>query len=197
MANNREALMFRKMPEGHVFRAPDPRQHPEAEPGPAPRHLTSVLLPVLCLVVAIALAGFVVIQAMESRERDHRTAQMQTRLDGLKARLDGLNFQSRQQDIKARAAANNARMSELVTKLNNPIVKCDAATATDDPGQAEGLKTCRELARRELEGIQRDMAATVADSKAIQQDGASLQREVGAIRVDIESLQGEIKAIHR
>jgi hypothetical protein len=191
------AVIFVMSSLAFLVAALDRARHPAAEPALAPRALMSVLLPVLCLVVSIALAGFVVVHAMENRERDHRAAQIQARLDDLRARLDGLNFQSRQQDIKTRAATNSARMSELVARLNDPIVKCDAATATDDPALAEGIRTCRELARREQDGVQRDMAATMADSKAIQQDGASLQREVGAIRGDIESLQGDIKAIRR
>jgi hypothetical protein len=127
-----------------LIAALDQVRHRQDEPLPAQRSLKSAVLPIFCLVVSIGLLGFVVTNASRENERNHETALIQARLDNLKVRMDGSLIRSRQESLKARAAANGARMSELIARLNNPTVKCETATATDDPGRLENIQVCRE-----------------------------------------------------
>jgi hypothetical protein len=155
----------------------------------------SLLLPIFCLAVSIALLGFVVTNILRTSERHHQATLIQGRLDSLKARMDGSLIRSRQESLKVRTAANRARISELLARLNQATDKCEPATATDDPAQLESIKTCREFAGKEQVTIRGELDAARAESEAIQQDSSVLQKEIDAIRTQVDALQKEIKAI--
>ena len=88
-------------------------------------------------------------------------------------------------------------MSELIARLNNPTVKCETATATDDPGQLENIQVCRERARKEQDAVEREIAATQKETEVIRQDNAAFQKEVDAVRTEIDAIQTELKATRR
>ena len=175
----------------------DKVRHRQGEPTPTQRSIKSALLPIFCLVVSIGLLGFVVTNASRQNERNHQAALIQGRLDNLKVRMDGSLIRSRQEGLKARAAANGARMSELIARLNNPTVKCETATATDDPGRLESIQLCRERARKEQDAVEREIAATQKETEVIRQDNAAFQKEVDAVRTEIDAIQTELKATRR
>ena len=155
------------------------------------------MLPIFCLVVSIGLFGFVVTNALQKNERDHKVALIQGRLDSLKVSMDGSLTRSRQENPKIRAAANSARISELLARLNNPTVKCEISTDSDDPARIESIQTCREIARKKQEAILGEIAATTKESWVIQQDNAAFQKEVDAFRTQIDAVQAELKSIRR
>jgi hypothetical protein len=175
----------------------DKARHPQDEVGLANRSFKSALLPIFCLVVSIGLFGFVVTYALQKNERDHKAALIQGRLDSLKIRMDGSLTRSRQENLKIRAAANSAHISELLAKLNNPTVKCEISTDNDDPARIERIQTCRETARKEQDAILGEIAATTKESWAVQQDNAAFQKEVDAFRSQIDAVQAELNAIRR
>jgi uncharacterized membrane-anchored protein YhcB (DUF1043 family) len=162
---------------------------------PANRSFKSLLLPIICLVVSIALLGLVVTNILRTSERHLQASLIEGRLETLKARMDGSLIRSRQESLKVRTAANRARISELLAKLNQATDKCEPATAPDDPAQLESIKTCREFAGKEQLTIRGELEAARAESEAIQQDSSVLQKEIDAIRTQIDALQKEIKAI--
>jgi hypothetical protein len=170
---------------------------PPDEAGPANRSFKAALLPIFCLVVSIGLFGFVVTNALQKNERDHKTALIQGRLDSLKVRMSGSLNRSRQENLKIRAAANSAHISELLARLNNPTVKCEVPNDNDDPARIESIQTCRETGRKEQDAILAELAATTKESWAIQQDNAAFQKEVDAFRTQIEAVQIELNAIRR
>jgi hypothetical protein len=170
---------------------------PPEEAGPANRSFKAALLPIFCLVVSIGLFGFVVTNALQKNERDHKVALIQGRLGSLKVRMDGSLNRSRQENLKIRAAANSARISELLARLNNPTVKCEISTDNDDPARIERIQTCREIARKAQDTILGEIAATTKESWVIQQDNAAFQKEVDAFRTQIDAVQTELKAIRR
>lgn len=172
-------------------------RHKQDEPDLADRSFKRLLLPLFCLVIALGLLGFVVTNAWQTHQRNHETAQIQQRIDSLKARIDGSQIRSRAASLQARIAANSARMSGLIARLNNPAVKCETSTATDDPARVERIATCRELARKEQDAVQREIAATNAEAAVIRQDNATLQKENDAIRTELNALQTEITAKRR
>jgi hypothetical protein len=175
----------------------DKARHPQDEVGLANRSFKSALLPIFCLVVSIGLFGFVVTYALQKNERDHKAALIQGRLDSLKIRMDGSLARSRQENLKIRAAANSAHISELLAKLNNPTVKCEISTDNDDPARIERIQTCRETARKEQDAILGEIAATTKESWVVQQDNAAFQKEVDAFRSQIDAVQAELNAIRR
>jgi hypothetical protein len=177
--------------------AVDKARHPQDEPGPANRSFKKALLPIFCLVVAIGLFGFVVANALQKNERDHEAALIQSRLHSLKVSMDGSLTRSRQENLKIRAAANSARISELLARFNNPTVRCEISTDSDDPARIESIQTCREIARKKQEAILAEIAETTKESWAIQQDNAAFQKEVDAFRTQIDAVQAELNAIHR
>jgi drug/metabolite transporter (DMT)-like permease len=170
---------------------------PPDEAGPANRSFKAALLPIFCLVVSIGLFGFVVANALQKNEREHKVALIQGRLDSLKVRMDGSLNRSRQENLKIRAAANSARISELLARLNNPTVKCEIPTDNDDPVRIESIQTCRDTARKGQDAILAEIAATTKDSWVIQQDNAAFQKEVDAFRTQIDAVQAELQAIRR
>jgi hypothetical protein len=170
---------------------------PPDEAGPANRSFKAALLPIFCLVVSIGLFGFVVMNALQKNERDHQAALIQGRLNSLKVRMDGSLNRSRQENLKIRAAANSARISELLARFNNPTVKCEVPTDNDDPARIESIQTCRETARKGQDAILAEIAATTKESWAIQQDNAAFQKEVDGFRTQIDAVQAELKAIRR
>jgi hypothetical protein len=191
------AVVFVVSSLSFLVAALDRARHKQDEPGPAARSFKGFLLPIFCLVVSIGLFGFVVTNAMQNNERNHKAALIQGRLDNLKVRMDGSLIRSRQDSLKLRAAANSAHISELIARLNNPTVKCETSPATDDPARLESIASCRELARKEQDAILGELATTTKESWVIQQDNAALQKEVGAIRAQVDAVQAELKAIRR
>jgi hypothetical protein len=175
----------------------DKARRKQAEPQPANRSFKSLLLPIFCLVVSIALLGLVVTNILRTSERHLQASLIEGRLETLKARMDGSLIRSRQESLKVRTAANRARISELVAKLNQATDKCEPATAPDDPAQLESIKTCREFAGKEQLTIRGELEAARAESEAIQQDSSVLQKEIDAIRTQVDALQKEIKAIRK
>ena len=173
----------------------DKVRHRQDELPPADRSLKRMLLPIFSLVVAIGLLGFEVTHALQKNERDQKSASIQSKLE--KIRIDGSLIRSRQESLKLRSAANSARMSELITKFNNPTAKCETTTATDDPARLENIRICRELIRNEQDAIQSEMAATAKESEVIRQDNAAIQKEVNAFRMEVDAVEAEIKAIRR
>jgi hypothetical protein len=161
---------------------------------PATASFKSYLLPIFSLVVSIAVFGFVVTTAIQRHDREQRTAAVQSRLDNLKLRTDGARIRSRQEDLKVRAAANSARVTELAARLNNPTVKCETA---DDPALPGGLAACRERARKEQDVIRVEMAAAVKETGAIKIENEALQAEIDAERREIDAIQKEIDANRR
>jgi drug/metabolite transporter (DMT)-like permease len=175
----------------------DKAKHPQDEAGPANKSVKTALLPIFCLIVSIGLFGFVVTSALQKNERDHQAALIQSRLDSLKVRMDRSLNRSRQENLKIRAAANSARISELLARLNNPTVKCEVPTDNDDPARVESIRNCREIGRKEQDAILGEIAATTKESWVIQQDNAAFQKEVDAFRTQIDAVQAEFKAIGR
>jgi hypothetical protein len=173
----------------------DKARRKQAEPQPGNRSFKSLLLPIFCLVVSIALLGLVVTNILRTSERHLQASLIEGRLETLKARMDGSLIRSRQESLKVRTAANRARISELLAKLNQATDKCEPATAPDDPAQLESIKTCREFAGKEQLTIRGELEAARAESEAIQQDSSVLQKEIDAIRTQVDALQKEIKAI--
>lgn len=191
------AIVFLVSSLSFLIAAIDKARHPEVEAGPANRSFKTALLPIFCLVVSIGLIGFVVTNALQKNERDHKVALIQGRLDSLKVRMDGSLNRSRQENLKIRAAANSARISELLARLNNPTVKCEVPNDSDDPARIESIQTCRETARKGQDAILAEIAATTKESWVIQQDNAAFQKEVDAFRTQIDAVQAELKAIRR
>jgi hypothetical protein len=173
----------------------DKARRKQYQPEPAQWSFKALLLPIFCLLLSIGLLGLVVTNALRTNERQHRVALIQGRLDNLKARMDGSQIRSRQESLKFRTVANRTRINELLAKQNNPIVRCEPATASNDPARLESAQACREFARKEQEDIQSELAAARAESGAIQQDNAVLQKEVDAIRTQVDALQAEIRTI--
>jgi hypothetical protein len=173
----------------------DKARRKQYQAAPADRSFKTLLLPIFCLVVSIGLLGVVVTNALRTNERQHQVALIQGRLDNLKARMNGSQIRSRQESLKFRTVANRARIGELLAKQNNPTVRCEPTTPTDDPARLESIPACRDFARREQEDIQGELAAARAESEAIQQDNSVLQKEVDAIRTQVDALQTEIKTI--
>jgi hypothetical protein len=249
MADNREAIMFKKVPDGYVFlmlgvsqaimaialimlalqktdggrismladggafvlvfsaavlvvsslaflaAALDKARRKQFQSEPAQRSFKTLLLPMFCIAVSIALLGLVIANAFRIDERQHQVALVQGRLDNLKARMDGSQIRSRQDSLKFRIVANRARIGELLAKQSNPTVKCEPAAATDDPARLENLQACREFARKEQEDVQNELASARAESEAIQQENAVLQKEVDSIHTQVDALQREITTI--
>jgi hypothetical protein len=191
------AVVFVVSSLSFLVAAIDKARHPEVEAGPANRSFKTALLPIFCLVVSIGLFGFVVTNALQKNERDHQAALIQSRLDSLKVRMDGSLTRSRQENLKIRAAANSTHISELLAKLNNPTVKCEISTDSDDPARIERIQTCREIGRKEQDAILGEIAATTKQSLVIQQDNAAFQKEVDAFRSQIDAVQADLKAIRR
>ena len=189
------AIVFLVSSLSFLVAAIDKARHPEVEAGPANRTFKTALLPIFCLVVSIALLGLVVTNILRTSERHLQASLIEGRLETLKARMDGSLIRSRQESLKVRTAANRARISELVAKLNQATDKCEPATAPDDPAQLESIKTCREFAGKEQLTIRGELEAARAESEAIQQDSSVLQKEIDAIRTQVDALQKEIKAI--
>ncbi len=191
------AIVFLVSSLSFLVAALDRARHKQDEPRPANRSFKSLLLPIFCLVVSIGLLGFVVANALQKNERDHKAALIRRGLDELKVRMDGSLIRSRQESVKVRAAANSARISQLIAKLNDPTVRCEPAAATDDPSRIESTQSCRELAGKEQDAVQREIAATLKEGDVIRRDNAALQNEVDAIRNQADAIQAEIKAIRR
>ena len=173
----------------------DKARHRSDEPELADKSFKSFLLPLFSLVVSLGLLAFVVTHALEANARNHASALIQQRLDGVTARVDGA--QLRNKELKVRSAANGTHMSGLVARLNSPAVKCEASTGSDDLGRVESITNCRELARKEQETVQREIAATREESTIIKQDQAALQKENDAILAQLDALRTEIKAARR
>ncbi|MBA2399805.1 MAG: hypothetical protein H0V72_14095 [Bradyrhizobium sp.] len=180
-----------------LIKALDKVWHKKDEPDFSDRSIKSFLLTIFCLVISLGLLGFVVTSAWRTNQRNHEMALIQQRIDGLSARIDAWQIRSRAASAKARIATNNAHMSELITKLKNPAVKCETPAPTDDPARVERIGACRELARKEQDVVQREIAATNEEMAIIQQDNAALQKENDAIQTEFKALQTEIKAKRR
>ena len=191
------AIVFLVSSLSFLVAAIDKARHPEVEAGPANRTFKTALLPIFCLVVSIGLFGLVVTNGLRKNERDHQAALIQGRLDSLRVRMDGSLTRTRQEKLKIRAAANSAHISELLAKLDNPTVKCEISTDSDDPARIESIRTCREIGRKEQDAILGEIAATTKESSVIQQDNAAFQKEVDAFRAQIDAVQAELNAIRR
>jgi hypothetical protein len=172
-------------------------RHQQDEPGLADKSFRNMILPLFSLIVSLGLFGFVVTNALRTNERNHETAMIQDRLASLTARIDGSQIRSRAEKLQVRIAANSARMSELIAKLNNPTVKCETSSATGNPGGVESIATCGERARKEQDTVQRGIAATNEESVVIRQDYAAVQKENDAIQIQIDALKAEIKTMRR
>jgi len=166
-------------------------RHKHDEPDLADRSFKGFLLPLFCLVISLGLLGFVVTNAWRTNQRNHETAQIQQRIDSLSVRIDGSQIRGRA--AKVRIAANTAHMSELITRLNSPAIKCEASAASDDTARAKSSESCRELIRKEQDTVRQEIAATRAERVVIERESAALQQENDAIRTELN----EIKAMRR
>jgi hypothetical protein len=156
------------------------------EHAPASTSFKRYLLPIFSLVVSIGLLGFVATNAVQRHDRDQKAADIQSRLDSLKVRTEGAHIRSRQEDLKVRAAANSARVTELIARLNDPIVKCETTDAA-----------CRERARNEQDDTQTELAAAVKETDTIRIESQAIQDEIDAERRELDAIQKVIDANRR
>jgi hypothetical protein len=163
---------------------------------PAKRSFTTYL-PIFTLVVSIGLLAFVVTVAYEKHERAQASALIQSRMASLNARMDGADIRGRQENLRARIDANNARVAQLIGRLNSPTVKCETAAATDDAGRRETIEACRERARTEQDTIQHELAAEVKTTAALKEEGEAIGKENEAFRTEIEAIRKDIQAMRR
>jgi len=178
--NSVTAAIFVVSSIGFLIAAMDKARHKRHEPELADKSFKSFLVPLFALVVSLGLLGFVVTNALRTNERNHGLALTQDRLASLTARIEG---------SKVRSAANNALISELIAKINNPAVKCESSAVTDGPGRAESIKICRELARKEKDAVQRELAATNEESAALRKENDAIETHLGALQKDIKAMR--------
>jgi hypothetical protein len=156
---------------------------------PSTASFGKTLLAAICLGVSVASLGLVI----KTGERSRETAVIQNRLQSLRERTDKAQIPSRQASLKARTAANSARMSTLIAKLNALAIICETVAAPDGQSRPEEA-LCRAQALKEKENTEQEILATRKESEALRQENAAIEQEIVSIRMEIDSIQSELKA---
>lgn len=153
---------------------------------PADQRVKKILPMAFVLALAIGALGLVIYAGqLEAKteaaavQRREKSAEISKRLSVLTERVN--KSAAARASMKARAAANSARMKALIDKLNHPTVKCETPASTD----------CAERARQETQAVEADIAAAnkqaaalVKENAGIEKESADINRELAAIRAE-------------
>jgi hypothetical protein len=156
---------------------------------PADQRVKKILPMAFVLVIEIALLGVVVYAGqLEAKteaaavQRREKSAEISKRQSVITERVNKLIAASA--SMKARDAANSARLNTLIGKLNHPTVRCETPASTE----------CAERARQEKQAIEADIVATNKQAAALAKENAGIAEEVADIKAALAAIRVEIDA---
>jgi hypothetical protein len=149
---------------------------------PADQRVKKILPMAFVLVLAIAALGVVIYAGQLEVQRREKSAEISKRLNVMTERVR--KSTAARASMKARAAANSARIHTLIGKLNHPTVKCETPASTD----------CAERARQEQQAIEADIAATNNQAAALVKENAGIEKESADINAALAAIRVELDA---
>jgi hypothetical protein len=156
---------------------------------PADQRVKKMLLPASVLVIAIGALGVVIYAgqldaktAAATAQRRERSAEISKRVSIMTERVN--KSTAARTSLKARVAANTARMTMLIDRLNHPVVKCETPASSE----------CAERARQEKQAVEADIAATSQEAGALSKENAAIEKEAADIKAGLAAIRVELDA---
>jgi hypothetical protein len=162
------------------------RQETVQETVPADQRFKKMLLPGFSLVVSIAALGLVIYAGQMQTKTEAAATQRREKSFEISKRLGVLTERvnkstAARASVKTRVAANTARMTTLIDKLNHPTVKCETPASSD----------CTERARQERQSVEADIGKTQQEAAALAKENVAIEKETADINAELAALQRE------
>jgi hypothetical protein len=156
---------------------------------PADQRFKKMLLPGFSLVVSIAALGFIIYAGQMQAKTEAAATQRREKSFEISKRLGVLTERvnkstATRASMKTRVAANTARMTTLIDKLNHPTVRCETPASSD----------CTERARQERQSVEADIGKTRQEAAALAQENVGIAKETADINAELEALRADNEA---